>query len=259
MTTVLAAIDGNPIGGDVLAVAGALAGLTGAELRVLHVMNGNDDGATRSAERAGIPLEQREGDPIEEIIRVCADPEITVVVVGGRAEVEGATPTGHVARSIIERAGDPVLVVPPRTDDRGTAPQIRRALIPLEGTAETSAAVTEALHQLVACGVELVALHVFDANTVPAFWDQSAYADEVYAAEFASRWCAESPADLHLRRGSPAETVIEVAEQEAVDLIALGWSQDLGPGRAAVVRSALADAGIPVLLVPVTDADRDSR
>ena len=181
-----------------------------------------------------------------------------MVAVGARAGAEGASPAGHVALSIIARAGDPVLVVPPRTNGRRPAPRIRRALIPLEGTAETSVAVTAALHQLAEAGVELVAVHVFDATTVPAFWDQSAHADEVYAAEFASRWCAEAAVDLHLRRGTAPETIIDVAEDEAVDLIALGWAQDLSPGRAAVVRSVLAAAQIPVLLVPLSGPDRGS-
>jgi len=40
-------------------------------------------------------------------------------------------------------------------------------------------------------------------------------------------------------------------------MIALGWSQQLDPGRARTVRRALLDAVVPVMLVPTAPEGRD--
>jgi hypothetical protein len=44
---------------------------------------------------------------------------------------------------------------------------------------------------------------------------------------------------------------VKVAGTEQADMIALAWSQRLDPGRAAAVRRAVLDTGVPVLLVPM--------
>ena len=50
----------------------------------------------------------------------------------------------------------------------------------------------------------------------------------------------------------------EVATAAGADLIALGWSQDLTPDRAAVVREVLTRSEVPVLLLPCAAADHPS-
>jgi len=100
-------------------------------------------------------------------------------------------------------------------------------------------------------GAELVVLHVFDARTVPKFWDQHAHAGQAWGQEFLARYCALPRARLELRSGAAAEHVVKVAGAEQADMIALAWSQRLEPGRALVVRRAVLDAGVPVMLVPM--------
>ena len=56
---------------------------------------------------------------------------------------------------------------------------------------------------------------------------------------------------LELRTGVAGERVLDVAEAEGADMIALGWSQQLDPGRARTVRRAVLDAVVPVMLVPM--------
>jgi hypothetical protein len=56
---------------------------------------------------------------------------------------------------------------------------------------------------------------------------------------------------LENRVGNAEELVPLVADETAVDIIALGWTQQLAPGRAPIVRAALARAKVPVMLVPV--------
>ncbi len=209
MSTVLVVHAGDTSGDEVVGLARVFAELLGSDLDVVQV------------------------DDVDGIVEAAAAEDVEAVVIGARG-----------ADEVVGRLHCPVLVVPD-----GAGPSIRRALIPLEGSAESSEPVADTLERLHAAGVELVVLHVFDASTVPRFWDQSAHADASYASSFASRWCDQPAAALHLRRGAAPEVVADVARSEEVDLIALAWTQDLSPGRAAVVRAALA-AEVPVLLVP---------
>jgi len=86
---------------------------------------------------------------------------------------------------------------------------------------------------------------------VPKFWDQHAHACQAWGQEFLARYCALPGARLELRSGAAAEHVVKVAGAEQADVIALAWSQRLEPGRALVVRRAVLDTGMPVMLVPM--------
>jgi nucleotide-binding universal stress UspA family protein len=258
MNRVLAAIDETTAARTVLATAAVFADLLGASVHALHVRDPAARSGTVPAAGAA-PLTVVDGDPVTEVIRAVEQPDVTLVVLGATAWPTGPRPVGHVARAVLEAAGKPVVVAP--LDGGPPAGRaIDRALIPLEGTRETSASVADALRQLIGAGVEPVAVHVLDPSTVPRFWDQPSHAAESYAAEFTSRWCTEPGVDLRLRRGAPADEVVRAAVAEGVDLIALVWSQDLGQGRAQVVRAALAQAGVPVLLIPAPRvASREAR
>jgi hypothetical protein len=56
---------------------------------------------------------------------------------------------------------------------------------------------------------------------------------------------------LFERHRVAGEHVLDVAEAERADMIALGWSQQLDPGRARTIRRAVLDAVVPVMLVPM--------
>ena len=138
----------------------------------------------------------------------------------------------------------------------GPWPQlIGRALIPLDGTPESATAVAKTIRLLAHAGVDLVVLHVFDATTVPKFWDQPGHAAQVWQNEFLARYCDQPGARIRLRSGVLGEhvvDVVDVAATEHVDLIALGWSRRLYEDRAHTIRRTLHDADVPVLVVPIT-------
>jgi hypothetical protein len=166
--------------------------------------------------------------------------------------VTGVLPADETSRPlwqrVVQRSVTPVVLVPagarlPRT--------IRRVLLPLNGTAQSAAAIAEAAERFARGGAELVVLHVFDAQTVPKFWDQHAHASQAWEQEFLARYCALPGARLELRSGAAAEHVAKVASAEQADLIALAWSQRLEPGRAAAVRRTIQDAEVPVMLFPM--------
>jgi nucleotide-binding universal stress UspA family protein len=233
----------------VVATARTFAELLQLPMRVLHVGTAEGIPPDLRAELGPGDLVVVAGDPAVEVVAAIGDPDVALVVIGSRNEPAGPLPAGHVTSAVLAGAGKPILLVPPTV--AGSRP-VRRVLVPLEGTAETSVTVTDPLIELSRAGVEPIALHVFDEETVPRFWDDLAHARSTYAHEFRRRWCdAAGIADVRLRRGHPATHVLDLAEQEHIDLIALGWNQDLGTGRAELVRAVLEVAEVPVLLVPI--------
>ncbi len=157
--------------------------------------------------------------------------------------------SGPLWRSVAQRSAKPVVLIPAQA---GQPPRrIRRVLLLLDGTTQSADAVAEAAERFVRGGAELVILHVFDAGTVPKFWDQQAYAEQTWGTEFLARFCTLPGTRLVLRGGAAADNVVDVAEAEQADMIALAWSQRLAPGDAAAVQPAVRDARIPVMLVPI--------
>jgi len=159
---------------------------------------------------------------------------------------------GALCWQVVERAAKPIVVVPPSVPS-GHRP-IRRVLVPLDGTAESATAVARTAALLAGAGVELLVLHVFDRATVPRYWDRPAHEQRVWEEEFLARYCAVPGVRMEVRRGVPNEQVVKVAAEANMDLIALGWSQQLDRGRARIVRRTATDAHVPVLLVPIGPA-----
>jgi len=75
---------------------------------------------------------------------------------------------------------------------------------------------------------------------------------KVWEREFLARYCSQPGTRLHTRRGWASSAILEVATAEHADVIALGWAQDLSPGKAAVVREVLGKATVPVMLLPLS-------
>ncbi len=175
-----------------------------------------------------------------------------------RALYEPRTLTGVLAgdetsrpmwQRVAQQSVKPVVLVP--AGARNRLPRIRRVLLPLDGTARSAAAVAQTAERLARGGAELVVLHVFDAETVPKFWDQPAHADPAWTGEFLARYCSLPGTRLELRSGAAAEHVVQVAGAEQADMIALAWSQHLDQGRAPVVLRTVLEAEVPVILVPI--------
>jgi nucleotide-binding universal stress UspA family protein len=177
------------------------------------------------------------------IITTLAEPSIVLGVVAADPGPDA------LCWRVVGRTDKPVVLVPPGAPE--PCRPIRRALVPLDGTFETSLAVAETVRLLDRAGADLVVLHVFDAATVPGFWDQPAHTYQAWADEFATRFATPRSARLELRSGSPGEHVLDVAADADVDLVALAWSQHLQPTRARTVRASVLKARVPVLLMPI--------
>lgn len=177
-----------------------------------------------------------------------------------RTVMEALAAEDVVAAALSARGSDPVcwevmtqvatpLVVLPR-GSRRTLRAVNRVLLPLDGSPETATGVAVMAHRALEAGADVVAVHVFDAATVPAFWDQSAHSHTHWTREFLRRNLPEA-VELDLRSGRPAEQVLAEADRNRVDLIIIAWGRDLSSGRADTVRHALTHGLAPVLLLDI--------
>ena len=249
MRRVIAAIDSSAAARPVLAVAARVAELLGAELEALHVADG-DEAARVQAEAVGLRLRIVPGPTVSSLVAAARPREVVAMVLGARGTPAGRRPAGRTALEVITSLRKPLVVVPPEDARRGP---VRRLLVPLDGTATTAAALRGTIEFARGCELDVVVLHVHDESTLPPFDDHAEHETRSWASEFLRRHCPGPPEELRLelRVGMPHDHIVRVAREADVDLIALGWAQDLSPGRAAVVRETLAKSSVPVLLVPV--------
>lgn len=250
MTIVLAAIDTSACAAPVLSTAAQVAALFAATARALHVREDGSDMPSRLARAAGIELRETTGQPVSAIVQAAAESDVAVLVLGVRGVRGGPQPAGSTALEVITRVAKPVVVVPPHAPPPGP---FRRILVPLEGTSESSQPLAETIERAIRADIEIIALHIHSPASLPAFSDQSHHETRAWEREFISRFVhgSHEGARLIRRMGVAADDVATVARNADADLIALAWSQDLGPGHARVVRETLARSAIPVLLVPV--------
>jgi len=249
MGRVLAAIDASPCARPVVQTALSVADFFEGSVVALHVREKGSDLALEAARAAGVELLETDGSPIEGIITAAQDPRVVAVVLGARGVHDGPRPAGHAALEVITRVNKPVVVVPP---DGTTRTRIARVLIPLEGTDESSQAIADTIALARRHDIEVLVLHVHSPETVPAFEDQPHHAVPAWEGEFVARFVSVPHAHVAViqRVGVAADRIVAVAADVEADLIALGWNQNLAPGRAQVVREALTHSTIPVLLVP---------
>lgn len=249
MSKLIAAIDDSAAARPVLATATALAQLLQAELEAVHVREDGGSTATTAAAASGVPLQTLEPPELASLRAVAEQADVLAVVVGARSTPAGPRPAGHIALALISTLRKPVVVVPPQAP---LAYSLKRMLVPLDAGQETAAALKATIELAHRAAVEVIILHVLQANSLPLFSDQPQHEADAWRHEFLTRHCPQPErARLEMRVGVPAELVYTVAEETAADLVAIGWSQDTAPGHAAVVRRVLERSNVPVLLVPV--------
>jgi len=249
MTTVVAAIDNSAAARPVLAVALALAELYDAEVEAVHAREDGQHTARAAAAAAGVPLRSTTAPVIPALLEAARKPEVAAVVLGSRGVGAWSHRAGHVALELALSLPKPLMVVPPDAPTRGV---FRRILVPLDGRRRTETGLAEVMTLAARHPLEIVVLHVHDRESVPLFSDQRHHELEAWTEEFLRRHCPEpEQVAFELRIGIPGEHVLKVARDTDADVIALGWSQDLGAGHAAVVREVLERSTIPALLIPI--------
>ncbi len=181
------------------------------------------------------------------LLRTLHRPDVVALVLATGPAPAGTVPLGLHIRTVIERARKPVVLVP---QGAGPPDAIRRVLLPLEGTPDSSRPVVDELVPLLPPTVRLQVLHVFTPATLPRMLDRPARDLEMLGREFTARHCPPAH-EVELHHGSVAARVVEIASTGEVDLVVLSWSQVTSGERAQVVRSVLASSPVPVVLLPV--------
>ena len=250
MKKILIALDNSPTARSVIAAAHAFAPLFGAELEALHVRIDGLRTVAGAAEAARIPLRTMPGDVVDRVVEAGHDESVVAVVMGARGLRTDDRPLGSTAASVATALLKPVLIIPPRAEPPAV---FRRVLVPLEGTVSTSRAPLEIFELARDVELDVLALHIHDERSLPAFSDQPQHEQEAWEREFLYRYCpwGLKTVRLETRLGRRSELVALVAAESGCDLIVLGWTGDLSADRAPVVRETLARARQPVLLVPV--------
>jgi nucleotide-binding universal stress UspA family protein len=255
---VVAAVADDEAASVVLSVAGAIANLYAATVEGVHV--GEDRAAlAAAAQDADVVLRTVAGSPVEALARAAAADGVAAVVIGARGARADERPVGSTALQLITMLRKPVVVVPPAAA-RGR--RIEHVLVPLDGTTASAAALRETVEFARNATAEITVAHVQERDAVPPFEDHLAHELDAWSEEFIARYCpsaTDATLELRVRDGEPEEHVLDILRRSRCDLVALGWSQDLAPGRAAVVRRMLAESPVPVLLTPVRDELRVRR
>jgi nucleotide-binding universal stress UspA family protein len=249
VTRLLAAIDASAAAAPVLAAARALATFYDADVEAIHVREGDETIARAAAERASVPLRTFEGAPLEMILSAAQEDDVAALVLGARAFPVGDRPVGHVTSKVATSLRKPVVVVPRHAASLG---RIERVLVPLEGTARTSAPMAGLIERARAHGLDVIALHIRDERSVPRFSEESHHEMEAWSDEFLARHCRCPPHEVRLevRVGSAGEQIVRAVEETGGDLVALSWSQSPAPDRARIVRECLDRGTVPILLLP---------
>jgi hypothetical protein len=246
--TVIAAIDNSLAAQPVLAAAKLIAPLLEAVPVALHVSEESAETAEAVAAAEGVVLTTVvHRAPVEAVCEALTTPHVVMGVLGSRSARSGPTPAGRTALAVLERVAKPVLVVPPTARVARTGTTLRVGVALENGEDYVPGPV---LRTLLGHDVEVVAVHVFDAEHVPAFWEQSQHVYEAWAHEFSLRHFPNGRAAVLLRGGRAGEEILKFTQSEGIQLLILHWAQCLAAGHARTVSEILSYAEIPVLLLP---------
>lgn len=238
MKRVVAAVDRSPVTELVRSTAHAIADVLDLEVEEIASEVGDDADPAR--------------DEAAAVCAALAGDDVVVGVLGARRLRSRHQPLGHVAAAAITNAEIPLVVVPPDAQPLRPTGQLT-LLAPLDGTASTERAIRAAVTDVIGALGDLIVLHVFDETSVPMFVT-SAEDRRILAEEWAHRHGAGSVEPAELRLGRPAETVLDMVGRAQPDGLVLGWHRRLDDGHGEVVRRAIAEAGVPIILIPVDES-----
>lgn len=275
LPTIVVPLDGSAAATSALPVARALALLKGMPLNIIHVSGRTLPAAElierlrlTSEELHGTIVNQSTGSPAEAIVAQAAEWSCTMLVMNARTGTEHPEgELGSVAREVMLASTCPVVLVDP---DRGGAPwELRRLLLPYDGTPTSAFALGPAAELASMAGAELHILHVPPADaarpdepgtlSMPRYVDQPHHEWPFWSHELLDRLRALGhppttlPIHLFFEEGDVGETIVRFGKKREADLIALAWRGRLDPERAMTIREVIRDATSPVILFRVEE------
>jgi nucleotide-binding universal stress UspA family protein len=273
---ILVPLDGSRAASIALSAARTLSHLTGAVVHALHVSRRRLP-SDQLAAALGMPpdflsdaiVDQAVGEAEREIPRTAAALGAELIVMSTHGSTHDiAQLAGHVTLWVIQEALCPVLVIRSALGVAGAEKlrHVRRILVPLDGSPESTACVGHAADLARRNEAELCFLHVALAAgalpkgratlSAPRYLDQPYLEMEAWREEFVARCLGfeqqarlDVPLQLFLRRGEPAAEIVRFASERACDLILAAWGGSLAGERATVVKSLLQRAPCPLLFL----------
>jgi nucleotide-binding universal stress UspA family protein len=273
---ILVPLDGSRAATIALSGARTLRDVTGAVLHVLHVsqryLPPDRLLAALGTSADAVPdviLEQAVGQPEREIPRTASALGADLILMSTHGSTHDLAQTaGHVTLSVIQEAPCPVLVIRSALGAGGAEKltNVRRILVPLDGSPETAVCVGHAAELARRRDAEICFLHVATAASrlakgratlsAPRYLDQPYLEMEAWCEEFVARCLGLErqaglgvPLQLVLRRGDPAAEIERFAKNQGCNLIVAAWGGRLHGERAAVVRALLERAPCPLLFL----------
>ncbi|MBF6591554.1 MAG: universal stress protein [Ktedonobacterales bacterium] len=275
------AVDGSPAAAEAVPFARAVAAQLGATLRLLRVAESQPPvESPRSSEHDVVSCDHDEhahDGPKAAILEAIGHPKtILVVLTTHGGAVESAPRLGHLAEAVIARAQRPILLIRPEVavaDRMTSAPsepyRLRRMLVPLDGTPTTAAALRPVLDLAHGLGAALDLLFVASRDHresvepgcihIPPYVDDSQHAWPHWqreVVEWLRACCREHLPEVPMRvsvASAPTEPVgeaiVRFATEQREDAIVLVRRSRLESTRAPVMRTVLAQAPCPILVI----------
>jgi nucleotide-binding universal stress UspA family protein len=267
--TVLVPIDIWATATATLPVARGLAQLKGATVVLIHVGHEASSpgelldaiGLSREDIR-GLVIDQCTGSPADAIVREAAARNAIFIVMSAARPDCPSYPIGSVPGHVMQMASCPVVFAP---SSRGKRPwTLRHLVLPHDGTPTSAAAIAPTSDLASRAGADLVILHVATPSgerpaepgtlALPHYLDQPQHEWPMWGEEFLKRTRSLcDPADvakirLVLAHGEVGAAVLDFAQRNMSDLIALAWRGSLELERAQTIRRVIRDATCPVVV-----------
>jgi len=274
---ILVPLDGSQLSSRILKPVLRLAERTKAEVRAIRVLDGYeaDQAMLRGEDPYGIaaaelardlePLEgsgikigydSYVGDPASRILDDAETYRASLIAMAthGRSGVDRWI-RGSVAERVLRRSPVPVFLANPRAIDGGLA--VRKILVPLDGSETAARALPVAVAFARVFGAELVLLTVVEGDTIVPQVPKTTSG----AAQKLLEGSAKKLEGLSVRTlvagGSPALGILDAADQERADLIAMSTHGRSGISRWAFGSTAedvVRHARSPLLVVRTSGA-----
>ena len=249
MKTILAALDNSVASRSVLASAQALSTILDSHVEAVHVQTNGHHAVRDMTDATGIALRTTTGSVVDRLVEAGEGARRRGAC--DRASITPASPRPLVgtATAVAVALRKPVLsVVPP---DAEPPPAFRRVLVRLEGFLSTSIAPRSVRSRKRRAYRRRRTAHPREDSSPLSPISPNTRCRHGLGSSFTAIALGASEMSSSRRGSEIGELVPIVAEQCSCDLIALGWSQQLAPGRAPVVQETLQRSHLPVLLVPV--------
>ena len=273
VSKVLVAWDGSPAATTALPIAEIVARQLEAEVEVLYVARDAPEreeqryARVAEAKRLGFALRLEIGDTATEIIRSTEEPGVKLVALTthGR-EIEREHRLGSVAERVVARTTRPVLIVKPESMTERKGRELKRLLVPLDGTPKTALALRPVSELALALGAAIDLLYVVGPDqrapsergsmTAPRYVDQPHHEWPEWASEVIHRLATcsaacppEVPVRMFLAQGDIGQEIARFAAENQTDAIVLVRRSRLQPGRAKVIRSVLLHTSCFIIVV----------